>query len=124
MNSILGNRLRAERKRCGISQQMVAVRINLMQSNVSAWERGEREPTLSVLTKLADMYGVTTDYLLGRSDTPIHLTEKVSSYTEASPFEKTVLEAFRALPEAEQRVVCRSLGIEHPAAVRDKVKKA
>ena len=32
------------------------------------YERGEREPTASVLVRIADFYNVTTDYLLGRSD--------------------------------------------------------
>ncbi len=32
------------------------------------YESGEREPTASVLVRIADFYNVTTDYLLGRSD--------------------------------------------------------
>ncbi len=32
------------------------------------YESGEREPTVSVLVRIADFYNVTTDYLLGRSD--------------------------------------------------------
>lgn len=122
--SILSERLKKERKRVGISQKMISIRLGVGQSNVSSWERGEKNPTLSTLIKLAEMYGVTTDYLLGKEETPIRLTEKTSSYTEATPFEKQLIAAYRDLPEAEQRVICRSLGLTHPAAVRDKAKKA
>lgn len=120
----LAERLRKERLRCGISQKMVSLKIGFSQSNVSEWEHGTKKPTLQTLLKLAEMYGVTTDYLLGKEETPIRLTEKTSSYTEATPFEKQLIAAYRDLPEAEQRVVCRSLGLTHPAAMRDKAKKA
>lgn len=32
------------------------------------YERGEREPTASVLVQIADFYGVSLDYLVGRSE--------------------------------------------------------
>lgn len=32
------------------------------------YERGEREPTASALVQIADFYGVSLDYLVGRSD--------------------------------------------------------
>lgn len=35
---------------------------------VSFWEAGKRNPPLDVLIKLADMFGVTLDYLMGRAD--------------------------------------------------------
>ena len=34
------------------------------------YENGEREPSASTLSALADFFGVSTDYLLGRTDTP------------------------------------------------------
>ena len=34
------------------------------------YESGEREPTLSTLIRMADFYGVSIDYLAGRTDTP------------------------------------------------------
>lgn len=34
------------------------------------WERGEAEPTLSTLIKLADYFDVSLDYLAGRADEP------------------------------------------------------
>ena len=37
------------------------------------YERGEREPSLSVLVALADFYDVSLDYLVGRSDDPRRL---------------------------------------------------
>ena len=34
------------------------------------YERGEVEPSMDALYKIADYYGVSTDYLLGRTDNP------------------------------------------------------
>ena len=34
------------------------------------YERGQREPTVSVIIALAELYGVSADYLLGMSDDP------------------------------------------------------
>ena len=34
------------------------------------YERGDREPSLSTLVALADLFGVSLDYLVGRSDDP------------------------------------------------------
>jgi transcriptional regulator with XRE-family HTH domain len=37
---------------------------------VGTWEREDRKPPLDQLNKMADLFDVTTDYLLGRSDNP------------------------------------------------------
>ena len=34
------------------------------------YENGEREPSASIIISLADFFGVSTDYLLGRTDNP------------------------------------------------------
>ena len=34
------------------------------------YESGKRLPDVAILTKLADFYNISTDYLLGRSDDP------------------------------------------------------
>lgn len=57
-------RLREEK---GISQQELATAIGVAQSAVGNWESGLREPrSLKQLEQIADFFGVSTDYLLGR----------------------------------------------------------
>lgn len=38
---------------------------NISRGNLSRWERGENEPSLSMAKKLCAYYGITADYLLG-----------------------------------------------------------
>ncbi|MGT2714551.1 helix-turn-helix domain-containing protein [Streptococcus pluranimalium] len=40
--------------------------IGISQSSYSNWENGNREPSLENVVRLAKLFGVTTDYLLGR----------------------------------------------------------
>lgn len=48
------------------SQKTLAVRLGCSPSLVSSYETGERLPSLPMLIALADVYRVSTDYLLGR----------------------------------------------------------
>ena len=60
-------RLRALRLRDGLTQWQLAERIGLTQAVISAYETGLRLPSYSILLKLAHIFQVTTDYLLGMS---------------------------------------------------------
>ena len=53
-----------------LSQQKVANYLNMHRSVYRRYESGERETPVWVADKLADLYGVSTDYLLGRTDDP------------------------------------------------------
>ena len=54
----------------GLSQQELGDLTQLGQSNISAWERGERNPLPDGLIKLANYFGCSIDYLLGYSVKP------------------------------------------------------
>ncbi|WP_436375483.1 helix-turn-helix domain-containing protein [Cytobacillus sp. BC1816] len=64
----LGKRLKAERERRNWSQIFVAQKIGITNTVLSNYERDYRDPDTETLKKLADLYEVETDYLLGRSD--------------------------------------------------------
>ncbi len=57
--------LRRERK---LSQGSLASAIGVTQQCVSEWERGNMEPTLTYLWRLADLFGVSIDVLCGREE--------------------------------------------------------
>lgn len=67
----IGERIAELRKDKGLKQKDLAVKLNVAISTVSNYETDSHEPDLTNLCKLADMLGVTTDYLLGRTDIPI-----------------------------------------------------
>ena len=63
-------RLREIRKSRGISQLRLAMDLNMNQNTISRYETGEREPGISDLIKIADYFGVSIDYLVGRGENP------------------------------------------------------
>ena len=58
--------LRMERARVKMTQQQIADATGLTAAALCNYENGERMPTLQTLSKLADFYGVSLDYLFGR----------------------------------------------------------
>ena len=61
---MLGIRIAILRLSKGWSQAELARRIGVSTSAVGMYEQGRREPSLSLLVRLAQEFGVTTDYLL------------------------------------------------------------
>lgn len=47
-----------------------AALLGVSQPTLSAWEGGRKSPTIDNLLAMAELYGVTTDYLLGRTEAP------------------------------------------------------
>lgn len=66
--SILSQNLSALRKKAGLSQKAAAGQLGISQALLSHYEKGIRECGLEFLSKVADFYNVSTDYLLGRED--------------------------------------------------------
>ncbi len=65
------NRLAELRKSNGLSQQQFAKIFGVAQNTVSNWENGNRLVDTENLQKIADYFGVTTDYILCRDSKPI-----------------------------------------------------
>lgn len=61
-------RLKDLRKNWGLSQMGLSEATGISQSAIAKWELGKTEPTASAIVTLAEFFGETTDYLLGRSD--------------------------------------------------------
>ncbi|MES5928114.1 helix-turn-helix transcriptional regulator [Bacillus cereus group sp. MG9] len=64
----LGYRLKKERERRNWSQKFVAEKIGITNTVLSNYERDYRDPDTTTLGKLADLYEISTDQLLGRSN--------------------------------------------------------
>lgn len=64
------DRLKECRGRKEISQRELASVLNLSPSTIAMYETGQREPDAETLSKIADFFGVSIDYLIGRTDTP------------------------------------------------------
>lgn len=69
---VFAERIKKLRKNSKETQQVMADKLNVSQRTIANWEAGERLPSYDVLVKIADMYMVSTDYLLGRTDDPMY----------------------------------------------------
>ena len=70
--SDFSQRLAATRKEQKMTQSEVAEKLNVSFQAVSLWERGETTPEIEKLTEIADLYGVSIDWLLrGKKETEI-----------------------------------------------------
>ena len=52
----------------GLTQKEVAKQLNMSSQGYQHYEIGDRQPTPEILCKLADIFGVSVDYLLGREN--------------------------------------------------------
>ncbi len=85
----LAEKIIAERKRRGWSQEDLADQLEISRQSVSKWESGASQPELDKIVRLSQLFGVTTDYLLmEESSLPVRLEEK----GPASPERRVVTE--------------------------------
>jgi transcriptional regulator with XRE-family HTH domain len=120
-----GSRIRELRKEQKLTMKQLGQRMQLAESTISGYENEIRCPDLHVLIQFAEIFDVTVDYLVGRSDRfkpypqpvqpPIWLREKNASYSvwimdnhveklteEESAYLKVSLEMFRGWQASRQ----------------------
>ena len=69
-------RLKELRKQRKLSQQKLAMDLDMSQNSISRYETGAHEADYATLIKIADYFGVSIDYLLERTDNPEIAHEK------------------------------------------------
>ncbi len=63
-------KLRELRKQANLKQREMSEKLGIDRSTYAYYETGKSKPSLIVLCKIADVFDVSTDYLLGRDDVP------------------------------------------------------
>jgi len=72
LNTTFGQKIKSLREELDLTQTQVAERIPMNQSNYSKIERDQQEPDLQQLKRLAEIFCVSADYLLGiTQDEPV-----------------------------------------------------
>lgn len=74
MDLSLGKRITKNRKRLGLTQDQLAEKLGITAQAVSKWENDLSCPDISILPKLADIFSISTDELLGR-EAPLPVCE-------------------------------------------------
>lgn len=70
-------RLKELRREKGLSQKELAERLGCGQNTISLWESGKRLMDSATLLKVADFYGVTADYLLGKDFSAMNFGDRL-----------------------------------------------
>ena len=66
MKKILSTRLKELRKQKGYTQAQVAIYCDITEKAYQNYELMTREPKIEILVRIADLYNVSLDYLVGR----------------------------------------------------------
>ncbi len=92
------------RKEKGLSQAELATALNIGRSCLSMLEIGKNEPTASNLFLLAEFFGCSVDYLLGREtlDESLAFLPSASIGEQLTPDEKEMLSNYRKLTKANR----------------------
>lgn len=93
------NALKELRKFRKLNQKDIADYLGITQQAYQKYEYGTSEMSGSTITKLADFYGVTTDYLLGRETGEPEPIEVLASRFDMTALEKEILDNYLALPK-------------------------
>lgn len=72
----VSRRLKKAREESGLTQKEVADKLELKKTTLSGYENGKSEPSMETLVQLANLYGVSLDYLMCRTDTRIEFNEE------------------------------------------------
>lgn len=76
---MIAERIRALREQANMTQSELSKKLGITRSSVNAWEMGISVPSTQYLLRLAEIFSVSTDYLLGR---PATATVSVSGLSE------------------------------------------
>ena len=70
MEQTLGKRIASNRKRMQLTQDQLAEQLGITAQAVSKWENDQSCPDIAILPRLAEIFGISTDELLGREAPP------------------------------------------------------
>jgi len=97
---VIGEKIKELRKNSKITQEQLGNAIGVSKMAISYFEKGKKSPGRESLKKIADYFGVTTDYLLGRSEDPELNEEEDKVVSEEG---KNIMSLIESLPEDERK---------------------
>lgn len=100
--------LRKEKK---ISQKQAAADLGISQGLLSHYEKGKRECGLDFLVKAADYYGVSCDYLLGRSPEPQGKVISIDELPDDDPSRKERVTPGTMMIAFNKKLIVNSLNV-------------
>lgn len=97
---MLSDKLKKLREDKGLQPKDVANFLGITRQGYCRYEDGKSDLSTSTLSKLADFYGVSTDYLLGRDEQK--LNEDVTAMTD-NELDKALIQSYMAMNETDKQ---------------------
>ena len=86
-----------------LTQAELAKKLQISSSTIAMYERGARNPDPDMLVRIADFFDVTTDYLLGRTDTP-NPVQTIAAHRTDDPMSDLPPEAIQSIEDFKKFV--------------------
>ncbi len=116
----LGQKIRASRKACGMTQEQLADLLNISRVTVSSWENDENSPTVENIVLISHALSVTIDYLLSDIALASDLLHKKTNKSDPNKFFITL---FNSLDKYDQQEIIQYMKYrKHNAEERAKYK--
>ncbi|GEM_PF-247409 len=96
---MIGYKLKELRSKKSLTIAQVSELLGINTNTYAKYERCERDVSTDTLSKFADFYGVTTDYLLGRETGEPETLDKLVGEFNMSALEKEILDNYLSLPK-------------------------
>ena len=104
------NRIRQLREKRGLTQETLAIELEITQQQLSKYERNIASIKVESLKKVAAYFNVTTDYLLGTSDVKRDVAGAVEMGKTLEEYYDLV-ELYRELERCDQEIVLEIIAI-------------
>ncbi len=92
-------KIKIAREKSGLLQKECAEALGVSLRAWQGYEQGIREPKFELLLKIADLFYVTTDYLLGRDTGEPEPIDQLAAEFNMTALEQKILDNYLALPE-------------------------
>lgn len=92
-------------KERGLTRTDLATRIGVNEATISRFVRGVHTPTIALVEKIADEFGVSVDYLLGRTENPIIRGESEEKFYR-------LYAAYHNASKRDRRIICTILDLD------------
>lgn len=99
----IGQKIKQRLEKINMSQKYLADKVNVTEATISRYLSGSRSPRGEILSKIATVLGVTTDYLLGNTDieNSINNSEPVLNARDEKDIEKALNKTLKMLEGQE-----------------------
>lgn len=103
MIELLNRKIKELRYENSLTQEQLAEILGIAKNTLCQYEKNKANPSLEIVLKIADYFGVSVDYLLGREDDFGNITIR-SEGEKLTPREEELMEILRSMPESLQDI--------------------